>query len=137
MDDIRPNPHLEWEYKPADEPQPAQKDDSTKEVVAGIFIFFFSVILSFVGVFLPTLFIVGEFLDPTPATLRAIKVAGFLALVIVVIAGVLFSKKKYVIASGILLGAILAVGLYALGYYYYSNDQTLPLFESILSFFSL
>ena len=137
MEDITQRPQgsqLEWEYRPQEQPK---KEWGIRDVLRDIFIFIFYIIVGFGIVFLPTLFYVGEFLDPLPSTLKAVKVAGIVLGGEVVFSCFAFWKGKSVTASGLLIGGALALTLFGVGYYYYLNGQILPLFESILSFFSL
>lgn len=134
MDGITPKSHLDWEYKPQTQPR---EESWFKTFVRDIFIFILYIIVGYIVVFLPTLFYVGDFLDPVPSTLEAIKVSGIILGGVTIFSSFAFWKGKSVTASALLIGGILAISTFGAGYFYYLNDQTLPLFERILSLFSL
>ncbi len=128
-------PELNWEYQGLKIPKP--KHWNFWMVVWYIFKFFLSVIVAFGVVFISSLFIVGNFYDPVPSTLTAIKYAGIVGGAVLIYIVYLFMKRSFLEAIGYFIGIIFAVGIFFIGYVYYKNNQTLPLLETLLSWFGL
>jgi hypothetical protein len=130
---------LEWDYENQENESEADKTDKSiwLQVLLAFMKFALSLALAFLFLFVTALFMVGDFYDPIPSSVEAIKASGVLAVVATTYAIFLLFKRRYSTAFGLFFGSLLAVGLFYAGYLFYKNGQTLPLLETFLGWLKL
>lgn len=131
-------PGLNWEYQGYESQKTKEKPVINFWTVSWSIIRFLLIALVVSGaIFTIVLFIVGNFYDPVPATLKAIKYSGIVGGIFGIYVIYLFFKHKFLEASAFILGIVFVLAVFFLGNIYYTNNQTMPLLETLLSWFGL
>ncbi|MFH1749467.1 MAG: hypothetical protein ABH837_01035 [bacterium] len=131
-------PGLNWEYQGYENQKAKEKPViNFWTVLWSIIRFILITVVVFGAIFIIVLFIVGNFYDPVPATLKAIQYTGIVGGIFAIYVIYLFLKRKFLEASAFILGIISVLAVFFLGYIYYKNNQTMPLLETLLSWFGL
>ncbi len=130
---------LNWEYQGTENQYSKNKKSKINFGTVLWLIFRFLLITSviFGVIFTIVLFIVGNFYDPVPATMKAIQYSAIVGGIFLIYVIYLFFKRKFLEASAFILGVILVLTVFFLGYIYYKNNQTMPVLETLLSWFGL